>query len=513
MRVVSLSAMSGSEYGAVFSPDGRQVAFAWNGEIPNADSRAWWQGSWDVYVKLVGASDLRRLTTDPGVDLAPAWSPDGRQIAYVRLDGPLPQIRVVSSLGGSDRQVSDFPILLPVTWSPDGRYVVAGRVGASDSAGATNGIYLVPVQGGEPRAITRPKASGQDLSPVFSPDGHRLAYVSCPGPGPDSDCHVQVMNLDSAFTAVGSPRRLAGPPFPGGRSSLTWSRDGRFVIFNATENQLEYLWRVGVEGESTPERLEQAGLNAFWPATSSTGDRLAFTRMSHDEDVYRFEPGRSAQPVAPSSVFDGMPQFSPDGRRIAFCSLRSGDAMQVWVANADGSSPAQLTHGPGRFQGAPSWSPDGRRIAFESAGERPHIWTVDGEGGTPRQLTNDPGDQMTPTWSRDGEWIYFSWSQAPNDRDIWRTRVSNGTKERVTRGGGFVASESVDGRTLLYTSKVYRFAAHGAAACRRRAPTDHRLCGRRRVCRSPEGHLLHPVFGHSHSRPESARAPDESGHR
>ena len=75
------------------------------------------------------------------------------------------------------------------------------------------------------------------------------------------------------------------------------------------------------------------------PTPPLLGDRLAFTRKFHDEDIYRFEPGRSAQPVAPSSLFDGMPQFSPDGRRIAFCSLRSGNAMEVWVANADGSSP------------------------------------------------------------------------------------------------------------------------------------------------------------------------------
>jgi len=453
MRVVSLTAMSGSEYGAHFSPDGRQIAFAWNGEAPNAEGRPWWQGNWDIYVKLVGASELHRLTTSPGVDLAPVWSPDGREIAYVRLDPTSPQIRVVSSLGGSDRQVSDFPVFLPAAWSPDGRYLVAGRAG--DPAGPPQGLYLIPVHGGEPRALTRPKVSGQDLSPAFSPDGRRLAYVSCPGPGPDSDCHLQLANLDAAFTLAGPTRQLAGPPYPGGRSGVTWSRDGRSIIFNATENQLEYLWRVGVEGQATPERIEQAGLNAFWPAVSPSDDRLAFTRMFHDEDVYRFEPGRPVLPVAPSSLFDGLPQFSPDIRRIAFASLRSGEAMEVWIANADGSSPAQLTHGPGRFQGGPSWSPDGRRIAFESAGEHAHIWTVDSEGGTPRQITRDPGDQMSPTWSRDGEWVYFSWARAPNDRDIWRTRVSSGVKERVTRGGGFIGSESMDGKTLLYISKAF----------------------------------------------------------
>jgi Tol biopolymer transport system component len=456
MRVVALTAMSGSEYGPSFSPDGRQVAFGWNGENPDPGTRPWWQGDWDIYVKLVGASELRRLTSGPGVDLAPAWSPDGRQIAYVRLDpsNGSTRIRVVSSLGGSDRQVSDFPAFLPATWSPDGRSVAAGRARVPDPAGSPNGIYLIPLHGGDPRMITRPKPSGQDLSPSFSPDGRHLAYVSCPGPGPESDCHVQVADLDSSFGAVGSPRTIEAPPFPGERSALTWSRDGRSVIFNAEENQLSYLWRVAADGRSAPERLEQAGVNGFWPATSPTGNQLAFTRQSRDQDVYRFELGRPPQPVVPSPLFDGVLQFSPDGRRIAFSSLRSGEAMEVWVANADGSSPAQLTHGPDRFKGDPSWSPDGRRIAFDSAGEHPRIWTVDSEGGTPRQITNDPGDQMSPTWSRDGEWIYFSWSQ-PNERDIWRVRLANGSKERVTRGGGFIASESADGKALVYIPKPY----------------------------------------------------------
>jgi Tol biopolymer transport system component len=311
---------------------------------------------------------------------------------------------------------------------------------------------LIPVDGGEPRGITRPRAPGVDQSPAFSPDGHRLAYASCAAYR--ADCHVQVLDLDSAFAAVGSPRQLT-PLLRMPRGGITWSRDGTSVIFNAEDVQLNYLWRVDVAGEHPAERIEAAGVNAFFPSISSTGDRLAFSRVIYDQDVYRFEPGRSAQPVARSTVSDGSPQFSPDGQRIAFCSLRSGDAMEVWVAQADGSMPEQLTHGPGRFQCGPSWSPDGRRVAFESiaADGQPHVWTVDTEGGTPQQITSDPGAQMDPTWSRDNEWIYFSWTRA-NDHDIWRTRVRTGSKERITQGGAFLGRESLDGRTLLYEPKL-----------------------------------------------------------
>jgi Tol biopolymer transport system component len=258
------------------------------------------------------------------MDVAPAWSPDGRQIAYVRFEPPnRSHVRVMSSLGGSDRKVSDFPIWPPATWSPDGRYLVAGRAALPDGGAATNGIHLIPVQGGEPRAITRPRTPGTDQSPAFSPDGHRLAYASCEEFR--SNCHVQVVGLDSAFGAVGSPRQLTGP-LRISRGSIVWSRDSTSVIFNAEDVQLSYLWRVGVDGERRAERIEVAGVNALFPTITLAGDRLAFTRLVHDLDIYRFESGRSAQPVARSSVFDGNPQF----RRTAgeSPSARCGRAMR-----------------------------------------------------------------------------------------------------------------------------------------------------------------------------------------
>ena len=511
MRVVPITAMSGSEYGAAFSPDGRQLAFAWNGEIPNGEIRAWWGGSWDIYVKLVGSSEMRRLTTDPGMDLSPAWSPDGRQIAYVRSEPPHPyqRIRVMSSLGGSDRVVSDFPIWLPATWSPDGRYLVAGRAGPPDAAHPTNGLYLIPVQGGEPRAITKPAAPGVDQSPAFSPDGHHLAYASCDEQR--TYCHVQAVNLDAAFAAVGSPRQLTGLlRMPLG--SVTWSRDGQFVIFNAEEMQLNYLWRVAVDGQPAPERIEQAGVGAFFPSTSPVDDRLAFTRMLHDEDVYAFEPGRSAASVARSSVFDGNPQFSPDGQRMAFCSLRSGDAMEIWAANADGSSPAQLTHGPNRYQCGPAWSPDGRRIAFESAAEdeHPHIWTIDTQGGTPRQITNDPGDQLDPSWSQ--RWQLDLLLLGPRGRSRHLARAGCGRRQGARDARRRIRGAGVDGRHRADLHlEAGRFGAPGAAAGRWPSACADRLRGGHRVFRRTDGDLLSAVFAHARAGPQSPGARDESG--
>src|SRR6185436_17153026 len=112
-----------------------------------------------------------------------------------------------------------------------------------------------------------------------------------------------------------------------------------------------YLWRLRIDGQSQPERLDVAGLGAASPTISRSGDRLAFASVSFDSDIYRFEPGHPAQTVASSTFRESEPSWSPDGRRFAFSSLRSGDTSHIWVAAADGSAVQQLTYGPGHHQG------------------------------------------------------------------------------------------------------------------------------------------------------------------
>src|SRR4051812_8899007 len=226
MRLVQLTALSGYEIGRS-SADGRLVLFEWTGER---------RSDRDIYVQIVGSSDPHPLTTDPADDVAPFWSPDGKQIAYVRR-GPDPfsgHIRVMSSLGGSDRQVSDFPVLVPATWSPDNRYLVAGRAEPPDAVNPASGLYLIPVQGGErPRILTRPPARAVDRTPTFSHDGHRLAYISCDGASiGGTSCHINVVDVGAGFVPVGSPRRVPHVPMTS-ILGLAWSGDGESLIFGA----------------------------------------------------------------------------------------------------------------------------------------------------------------------------------------------------------------------------------------------------------------------------------------
>jgi dipeptidyl aminopeptidase/acylaminoacyl peptidase len=215
------------------------------------------------------------------------------------------------------------------------------------------------------------------------------------------------------------------------------------------------LYRTGIGVGGRPERVEIAGFGAMQPATSPGTDGLAFKRDLRNLDVYRQTAGRPPQPIVTSSFLDINPAISPDGLRLAFCTSRSTEGIEVWVSSADGFRERQLTHGPGSWQCSPRWSPDGKTIAFDSdggvAGGR-QIWTIDADGGTPTQLTTGAGaGGNVPFWSHDGAWIYFS-----RDRAIWRVNVHDRHVERMTtqiaHEGEAVAcaAESADGKELLY---------------------------------------------------------------
>ncbi len=203
-------------------------------------------------------------------------------------------------------------------------------------------------------------------------------------------------------------------------------------------------------------------------------DRLVFSRSLLDNDVYEMAWGHPPQPVAASSFDDFLPHFSPDGRQIVFCSARSGESFELWIASADGSGARQLTRGLGRGC-AGVWSPNGQQIAFDSLDEdgRCHIWLIDPDGGTPRQVTTDPGSQRAPSWSHDGQWIYY-WLQQSDHSDVWRTRLSDGVKEQLTHDGKTeFGVELFDGSHFLYQTAIP--GAHGGTARRRQCPTTRQV--------------------------------------
>jgi Tol biopolymer transport system component len=364
-----LTTYPGFETDPSFSPDGNQVAFTWDGEKRDND---------DIYVKLIGTGGPPlRLSTDPASDFSPAWSPDGRFIAFLReLSPEKTAVLLIPALGGPERKLAAIstpePDSLPspfMEWSPDGNWLVV-----SDKASETEPsvLYLLSTETGERRRLTFPPLhSLGDSCPTFSPDGRALVFSR----NADSTIgELYLLALSAGLKPTGEAQRLTLGPADKAASFISSTRD------------------------------------------------------------------------------DASPQFSVDGKRIAFVSNRSG-SPEIWAINSDGSNAVQLTSFAGPSVTTPRWSPDGERIAFDSnaAGEF-DIWIVGASGGKPERMTIDPANDGDPSWSHDGQWIYFDSARA-GAQQVWKIPASGGEAIQVTRDGGYAPVESPDGKFLYYVKR------------------------------------------------------------
>jgi eukaryotic-like serine/threonine-protein kinase len=446
LRVVQLTSYPGQARQPAFSPDGRQVAFSWNGEK---------QDNYDIYVKFLDVGAPLRLTTHPGVDGWPAWSPDGRRIAFWRWVRGTPNIDVltVPALGGAERKILQFRIPVQpaanvpsLCWTPDGKYIITPYTPAPNAPVV---LALVSVETLETRPLLRPVAGpAVECCPAITGDGRRLAFLRAPeGRIPN----VYVVPLGPDYRPEGEPKPLTSE-LSGARNPM-WTGDGRGVLYTASRDGARTLLRVPRDASHPASPVESLGpAGASW-AISTRGDRLAYSDRGMKSGIWRVDlhGGNRVSPVVSSSATDFNPEIAPDGKRITFVSNRAR-AWGVWVSGLDGANPIDVAGTDGMHAGPARWSPDGNQLVFECQNEgNDDVCTVPAGGGAVRRLTRHPARDCLPSWSRDGKWIYFT-SNRSGSFQIWKmpTDGSEAGAVQLTKGGGLSAVESADGATVYF---------------------------------------------------------------
>ncbi len=463
---VLLTSYPGFQKEPSFSPDGGRVAFSW--EEPG-------KGQSKIYVKLIGSSsEPLRLSTGEGEDFAPAWSPDGRSIAFLRSLGPFTAaVVLIPSLGGPERELVRLqlrddqerrPWKMPspqLAWSPDGKWLLAteqigpemlvhfGVVRISVESGEKTRIELLPEASSKRNQANLPLNSGESGF-ALSPDGRNLAFVQIVESPRD---RLFVVPLSPDMMPAGSPRLVHFDEsfIPG----IAWDAEGRYLVVPSDRRGRAEMWRVPVEVRGQPVRLNLGDDHPGEVAVSKTAQRLVFTHYSIDEDIWRLDLNsphlQNASSFIASTASEAKPSYSSSGKRIAFESERSG-AEEIWTSNADGSQPVQLTSFGKAWSGTPRWSPDDRQIAFDSnISGRWNIYAIGSGGGKPVRLTQGEGESIRPSWSHDGKWIYYC-SVRTSGPQILKIPASGGAEVQVTKNGGSNQMESPDGTYLYYLS-------------------------------------------------------------
>lgn len=458
IEVVPLTGMAEMENDAAFSPDGNQIAFVVSRGEENLG----------IYRMRIGGEKPFRLTTNAG-DCCPAWSPDGRAVAFARSEQKGYSIFVVPEVGGTPKLIhtnsTEFPqhIGFPpsLSWSPDGGQLAISSVSPSLGRPA---ISLVSLSDLSVRAISTPPPDFSDWSPSFSPDGRSIAFIRSSGPGIVDDVYVIPANGGDARRVTFDNRMIESAP--------AWAPDGGDIIFVSGRAGVSTLWRVSASG-GTPRRVEGVGTSARSPAISLAGNRLAYTSATWQLNLWSVQLAATARIArGPQLLFAskggaGLPHYSADGKRIAFESEQSG-YDEIWTMNNDGSDPQQLTFLRGE-SGTPHWSYDGRFVAFDyRPAERSEIYVVNYSGGQARLLPTNPGGNNTvPSWSRDGKWIYFASSRGNKAAQIWKAHFPEGGAIQLTQGGGTFPIEGADGFVYyskgLISDEIWKVSEHGGA--------------------------------------------------
>ena len=410
-------------------------------------------GSFEIYVKsLAPGGRAMQLTSDGGQNFQTAWSPDGKLIAYYsqKRGG----IWLIPALGGSARLLVDFGSR--PAWSPDGTKVAFQSVESSDlgqtawpNTPQSATLWIVASQGGAPVQLTRPgHPAGGHGDPVWSPDGKRIVF---------SIMTTIFGDIWSVSANGGEPRRLLSTD----GFDLVYAPNGRALYFLNSSKESRHLMRVPLspagDVAGAPETIANTGNILYRHLRFSADGRFAaFSQLSLASNLQsvRISPATAEAPGVPEPLTRDttarklFPQFSPDGKKIAYVNFQYGLASTISLADTDGKNVRPLDTAPNSwFLG---WFPDSRRIAhITGQNGRLFLESLDIDSGIKARLRDVDLNDSFPRLSPDGKQIAFNrWQNGV--LNVWTEPVDGGPAKQLTfdkEGIGF-ANWAPDGKSI-----------------------------------------------------------------
>jgi Tol biopolymer transport system component len=450
-KLTQITFGEGLEEWPAWSPDGARLAYV--AEV---------NGFRQILLRTVAGGAERQLSRDSRDHIQLAWSPDGQRLAFVQsrtsggkleptdINGWYQENSEIWSLElANGRETKLIDDAFNPAYSPDGRRI------AFDApwAGARR-IWIADAGGRNPRQVTSDSSEAVvHTTPRWSPDGTRLAFRRVEKIKSDIDV------VDLASQAV---TRVTNDNVPD--MDPVWAPDGRHIYFASSRGGGLNLWRIGVgtNGQPTgpPEQLTTGAGDDVEPTVAPDGSRVAFAVRGINSDLWRLpvvpttgQPRGAPKPVVMTTRVESRGAWSPDGRTLAFNSDRLGE-MNIWLRSMADSSERQLTGGPGGdYQ--PNWDPKGGNIVFFSARDgNPDIWSVQLTGGRLTQLTTDPATDTNPFYSPDGQRIAFL-SDRGGRSEVWVMGADGSSPRRLTSigAGGHFLRWTRDGKSIVFRAE------------------------------------------------------------
>jgi Tol biopolymer transport system component/DNA-binding winged helix-turn-helix (wHTH) protein len=448
--------VTGAVTEAVISPDGNYLAY-----VANEPGRQR-QGVW---VRQVEAASNTQQIIAPAEGTfygALVFSPDSQHLYYgVAQEGSHPPALFrVPVLGGPAVKVLSDGFDGPVTFSPDGRQLafVRGQFGQDIT------LVVADADGANEHAIVTRKAPDFFGLPAWSPDGKSLACVY--GSTESFDGSSPALGVTAFQISDGAERRVTEPRWTDVRQ-LSWLPNGSGLVLSAAEAELSpaQIWTLSLP--SGEVRRVTNDLNTYLGASvTADGSALVTVQTDRVPNVWVAPGGdvaRARQITTGSGKFDGYYGLSwaPDGR-VVYASM-AGGGWDIWTMNADGTGQRQLTAGA-RSNYGPSVSPDGRHVVFVSnrAGGAFNIWRMDADGSNPLRLTSGRGENF-PHVTPDGRSVVYATTGGGQDAAVWKVSIDGGEPVRLTSRPASWPFVSPDGKSFVCTYGEAPFSANRLA--------------------------------------------------